>query len=172
MTLVFVDGSAIELEPNTRFEVRQMDYRRGGVRSQSFLVRAGLAIARVGKYFGGGSAAQLTTPTAVAAGRGTGFGVFYDGATQASFVGVVDGVVQARTAGGAVNVTVGFGATAVGNAAPCLEPLRPASAARLRVVFGQLAAYERAPNVLERTERGLLRGLDPVFQPIGLVPGA
>ncbi|MDT7898684.1 MAG: hypothetical protein RRB24_11585, partial [Armatimonadota bacterium] len=40
-TLVFPDGSAVQLEPNTEFEVRLLDFARGGVRDRSFMVRFG-----------------------------------------------------------------------------------------------------------------------------------
>src|SRR5205823_5291823 len=99
-TLVFPDGSAVQVEPNTEFQVRLLDYARGGERDRSFMVRSGSIVAHVSKFFGGQSRATMCTPTTVAAVRGTGFRVQYDPQRKETFVQVADGKVAVRTAAG------------------------------------------------------------------------
>jgi len=74
--LSFPDGSVVSVDSNTTFQVRLLEYSRGGRwRSRSFYVTAGRIWARVGKNFGQDSRMRVYTPACVAAVRGTRFSV-------------------------------------------------------------------------------------------------
>ena len=93
-TIVFPDGSAIQLEPKTRFTVQLLEYVPGGPRRRSFALQYGAVVARISHFFGVGSKASISTPTAVAAARGTGFRLSYDPLTKLTILSVADGTVE------------------------------------------------------------------------------
>lgn len=173
-TLVFPDGSSIELEPNTEFEVRLLDYARGGRRDRSFMLRAGSAVAKVSHFFGAGSQATVCTPTAVAAVRGTGFRVVYDPTSRQTFLQVADGQVAFKTPSAVqpVNYKVGQMVMAAGYEVQLPRDL-PASRGRvLGTQLTRMGQHEKPPNVLERLEMALNEFLDPFLQILGLAPGS
>lgn len=171
-TIVFPDGSAIQLEPNTQFEVRLLDFARGGVRDRSFMVRAGAAVTRISQFFGAKSEATVCTPTAVAAVRGTAFRVAYDPRTKQSALQVVDGSVQFRTATMSTEARLGQSTTASGYQLQSSQTLSQ----QMQIAVGNqarlLSQHEKPPNILQRIEWGLTNLLDPVLQFLGLGPGS
>jgi hypothetical protein len=170
-TLVFPDGSAIQLEPNTEFEVRLLDFVRGGVRNRSFMVRFGSAVAYVSQFFGARSQATVCTPTAVAAVRGTGFRVVYDPATKQTVVQVVDGSVRFRTPIAETASQPGQMAAASGYQLSGTQPLSPEYQRILSANVAQLRRFEQPPNLLQRIEWAINNALDPFLQILGLTPG-
>jgi ferric-dicitrate binding protein FerR (iron transport regulator) len=173
-TLVFPDGSAIQLEESTEFEVRLLDYARGGQRDRSFMVRAGSAVANVSKFFGVGSQATVCTPTAVAAVRGTGFRVTYDPAKKQSYVQVVHGAVDVRTAAGRLPAPAQGGQMVMATGYQ-IDPTRQLPKGRETAVggqLGQMTRYETEPGFLDRIEMAINSFLDPALQILGLAPGS
>jgi len=169
--LVFPDGSAIQLEPNTEFEVRLLDFVRGGVRDRSFMVRFGSAVAYVSQFFGAKSQATVCTPTAVAAVRGTGFRVVYDPATKQTIVQVVDGSVRFRTPITETASQPGQMAAASGYQLVGTQPLSPEYQRVLAATVTQLRRFEQPPSLLQRIEWAINNALDPFLQILGLTPG-
>jgi len=170
-TLVFPDGSAIQLEPNTDFEFRLLDFVRGGVRDRSFMVRFGSAVAYVSQFFGTKSQATVCTPTAVAAVRGTGFRVVYDPATKQTIVQVVDGSVRFRTPIAETASQPGQMAAASGYQMAGTQPLPTEYQRMLAATISQLRSFEQPPNLLQRIEWAINNALDPFLQILGLTPG-
>lgn len=94
-TLEFPDGSVITLAPETAFQVRLLEYSRGGRwRARAFRVASGQIWAKVSKYFGAGSDMRVYTPAAVAAVRGTQFSVRHDPAANTTTLACNDGYVS------------------------------------------------------------------------------
>lgn len=170
-TLVFPDGSAIQLEPNTEFEVRLLDFVRGGLRDRSFMVRFGAAVAYVSQFFGVRSQATVCTPTAVAAVRGTGFRVVYDPNTKQTLVQVVDGAVRFRTPITETASPPGQMAAASGYQLTGTQPLPPDYQRVLTATVNQLRRFERPPHWLQQIEWTINNVLDPLLQILGLAPG-
>jgi hypothetical protein len=170
-TLVFPDGSAVQLEPNTEFEVRLLDFARGGVRDRSFMVRFGSAVAYVSQFFGARSQATVCTPTAVAAVRGTAFRVVYDPASQQSLVQVVEGSVRFRTPLAETPSQPGQVATASGYRLAGAASLPSEVQRFLTAQVASLRRYEQPPHWLQQIEWGLTNLFDPFLQILGLVPG-
>lgn len=168
-TVAFPDGSAILVEPNTKFEVQLLDYNRGPKRDRSFLVRAGSVFTRISKLFGKKGQTLICTPNAVAAARGTGFEVTFNPSANTTFVEVIDGKVALRNAGGRIEIKKGQTGTAVGNNPPTLGVLgRPQA---LTQKFNNLALLDPPQNPLEKFERDALGFLNPVLQMVALTPG-
>lgn len=171
-TLQFPDGSAIELQPQTQFEVRLLDYARGGLRDRSFMVRYGAVVAHVSKFFGLKSRATFCTPTAVAAVRGTGFQVFYDPNARQSALGVVEGLVEYRTPVARNNFTQGQMVASrgyqMGNGANLAQTAGTRIGTR---VHEMTQKYERPPSFLHNVEMTINGILDPALQVLGLSPG-
>lgn len=170
-TLVFPDGSAIGVEPNTQFEVRTLDYTRNGRRDRSFMVRAGAVICNVSSFFGAKSEATVCTPTAVAAVRGTSFRVSYDPPTATAGLQVAGGLVEYRTPTAKGNVAVGREAGAQGYAPRPPGTLDSAQRRQLQLGVGYLANYDTPPTKLNLVERGLTNLADPILQLLGICPG-
>lgn len=170
-TIIFPDGSALQLEPNTEFEVRLLDFARGERRDRSFMVRFGAAVAYVSQFFGANSQATVCTPTAVAAVRGTGFRVVYDPSAQQTFVQVAEGAVRFRTPVGEMTSQPGQMVAAAGYQLQRAQGL-PQPAQRVLIgQVGQLRQYEHPPNLLQRVEWFLTNLFDPFLQILGLTPG-
>jgi hypothetical protein len=168
-TVAFPDGSAILVEPNTKFEVQLLDYNRGSKRDRSFLLRSGSVFTRISKMFGKKGQTLICTPNAVAAARGTGFSVTFDPSANSTLVEVIDGVVALRNAGGRVEIKKGQTGTAIGNRPPFLGNLgRPQALAQR---FNNLARLDPPRNPLEQFERDSLSLLNPVLQLVALTPG-
>lgn len=171
-TIVFPDGSAIQLEPNTQFEVRLLDFARGSVRDRSFMVRAGAVVTRISQFFGAKSEATVCTPTAVAAVRGTAFRVAYDPRTRQTSLQVVDGTVQFRTPTMNTEARLGQSTTATGYQLQASQTL----SRQMQLAVGNqarlLSQHEKPPSLLQRIEWGLTNLLDPVLQLLGLGPGS
>ncbi len=172
-TLVFPDGSAVQLEPNTTFEVRLLDFARGGRRDRSFMVRSGAVVARFSRYFGvaAGSQGTVCTPTAVAAVRGTAFRVMYDPQRRQTYLAVVEGQVRFRTAAAETQATVGQMSAATGYQVSGVNPLAPAARTRIGAQVQAVDRFQRPPDLLTQLEYGINGALDPVMQLIGLAPG-
>lgn len=113
-TIVFPDGSAIQLEPKTRFTVQLLEYTHGQ-RRRSFSLQYGAVVARVSRFFGVGSKASISTPSAVAAARGTGFRLSYDPLIQLTILSVLDGTVEFTRGGVTTLCHAGETLTAKGN---------------------------------------------------------
>jgi hypothetical protein len=171
-TIVFPDGSAIQLEPNTQFEVRLMDFARGEVRNRSFMVRAGAAIMNVSQLFGARSQATVCTPNAVAAVRGTGFRVAYNPNSRETSLQVVDGAVQFRTPAGETQAQVGQATGAMRYQLQGVQGLQQQMQNAIANQVRQLTQYVVPMNLLQRVESSLLNLLDPVLQLLGLAPGS
>ncbi|MCX7967719.1 MAG: FecR family protein [Armatimonadetes bacterium] len=170
-TLVFPDGSAIQLEPNTEFEVRLIDFFRGGIRDRSFMVRMGALTAYVSQFFGAKSQAAVCTPTAVAAVRGTGFRVFYDPNTRQTYIQVVEGTVQFKTPVSETTSRAGQMGAAIGYQLRANQSL-PVEAQRLLANnVNTLRQHEKPPSLLQHVEWAILQILDPFLQILGLTPG-
>jgi len=170
-TLVFPDGSAIQLEPNTEFEVRLLDFARGGLRDRSFMVRFGSAVAYISQFFGAKSQATVCTPTAVAAVRGTGFRVVYDPVNRQTFVQVVEGSVRFRTPIAETPSQPGQVATASGYHLSEVSSMSPGTQRFIAAQVASLRRFEQPPHWLQRVEWGLTNLLDPFLQILGLTPG-
>ncbi len=173
-TVVFSDGSTIQLEENTTFEVRLLDFARGGRRDRSFLVRAGSVVARFSRFFGvsAGSEGTVCTPTAVAAVRGTGFRVSYDPTKRQTYLAVVEGQVRFRTATTESQHGEGQMTSATGYELGRGQALSNSAQNRIQ---GQVAAADRfvkPPSFLQNLEYGLNAFLDPGLQLIGISPGS
>jgi hypothetical protein len=171
-TVVFPDGSAVQLEPNTQFEVRLLDFARGERRDRSFMVRFGSAVTHVSQFFGAKSEATVCTPTAVAAVRGTGFRVTYDPRSKQLFVQVVEGTVQVRTP---LRETQSQFGQAVSSSGYQLQPPQRLEQRTQQLVANrvrQLTQYEVPPHFLQKLEWGLNTLLDPILQLLGLGPGS
>jgi len=172
-TLAFPDGSAILIEPNSRFEVRLLGFSRGEVRDRSFIVHFGSAVAHFSKQFGKGSRGALSSPTAVAAVRGTGFRVFYDPdpSRKQTYLAVVEGTVQFRTGAGSDQVIANQLCVATG---PQLQPTQVLPLAPQQRIAAQVQAlrrYERTPGLLEGLEKRINTALNPLLQLLGIAPG-
>ncbi len=169
--LVFSDGSAVQLEPNTQFVVRVLDFARGGQRDRSFMVNYGTITARISSFFGVSSLATVCSPTSVAAARGTGFRVTYDPNTRQTRLQVHNGVVDFQSGYSLVRSTGGQEVNS-----EYYEMFRPrrASGTALSYVGGQLnsmSIHEKEPGTLQDTEYRLNAFCDPLLQLIGLAPG-
>ncbi len=169
--LVFPDGSAVQLEPNTEFEVRLLDFARGGLRDRSFMVRFGSAVAYVSQFFGTRSQATVCTPTAVAAVRGTAFRVVYDPNSRQTLVQVVEGSVRFRTPIAEAASQPGQVASASGYQLAGAAPLPPEVQRFLLAQCTSLRRFEQPPHWLQQIEWGLTNLLDPFLQILGLAPG-
>lgn len=172
-TLVFPDGSAILVEPNSRFEVRLLGFSRGDVRDRSFMVHFGAAVAHFGSRFGKGSRGAVASPTAVAAVRGTGFRVFYDPAAyrKSTFVAVVEGTVQFRTSIASAPVQAGQVGVAAGAQIQGVQRLAPDAHRRVLSQVQRLQQHEKPPGLLESVEKQINQALNPVLQVLGIAPG-
>lgn len=172
-TLAFTDGSAIQLEENTEFEVRLMDYTRGGQRDRSFMLRSGSAVSQVSKFFGQQSRATVCTPTAVAAVRGTGFRVTFDPAKKETYVQVVEGTVEFKTPfiPTPIQVNLGQMTSARGYDATMPEQVPEARFAMVNGVFTNLSTeYRKEPSKISQLEAGLNAFFDPALQLMGISP--
>jgi len=172
-TLAFPDGSAILVEPNSRFEVRLLGFSRGEVRDRSFIVHVGSAVAHFSKRFGKGSRGAVSSPTAVAAVRGTGFRVFYDPdpSRKQTYLAVIEGTVQFRTGAGAAPVTANQLSVATGPQIQATQGLQPDAQQRIAAQLQALRQYERTPGFLEALEKRINSALNPVLQLLGIAPG-
>lgn len=168
-TVAFPDGSAILVQPNTKFEIQLLDYNRGPKRDRSFLLRSGEVFTRISKLFGKKGQTLICTPNAVAAARGTGFSVRFDPSANSTFVEVIDGVVALRNAGGRIEIKKGQTGTATGNQPPFLGNVGRPQALTQR--FTSLARLDPPQNPLEKFERDSLSLLNPVLQLVSLTPG-
>ena len=145
-TIVFSDGSAIQLEPKTRFIVQLLEYA-GGQRRRSFSLNYGTVIARISRFFGAGSKASIATPTAVAAARGTGFRLTYDALTMLTILSVTDGTVE-YTCGG-VTTLCHAGETIVsrGSSPGELSDTPPDAGSQFLEDIINLSIYETPPAI-------------------------
>lgn len=171
-TVVFPDGSAVQIEPNTEFEIRLLDFARGGVRDRSFMVRSGRIVTRVSEFFGAKSQATVCTPTAVAAARGTGFSVYYDPARRETYVGVVDGTVNFKTSAGQSNTAAGQTISSAGYRVSAPGALNQRQHGRIRTGFDGMGQYEKSPDFLTKVEYAVNAFFDPALQLLGLAPGS
>ncbi len=170
-TIVFSDGSAVMLEPNTQFRVRLMDYARGGKRDRSFMVESGSIVARVSKFFGVDSRATVCTPNAVAAARGTGFRVAYYPQSMTTDLQVVDGTVAFQSGYDAAAVGQGQSTLAEQYNMAGLRGMKPVVQASVQSAVGGMRGYEAPPNALAKAEQAINNFLDPLMQLLGLSPG-
>jgi len=173
-TLVLGEGSAVEVEPNTKLIVRVLDYCRGGRRDRSFMLERGSAVSTVGQYFGAESQSNVVTPTAVAAVRGTAFRVAYNPTNMAMAVQTVEGKVDVRTPVGlprqsAAGTTYGASGYAMAGGGALDEVSRRALAAKA----AELRRYEEEhkPGGMNVVESVLTAAADPVLQLLGICPG-
>ena len=172
-TLAFSDGSAVQLEENTEFEVRLLDYTRGGNRDRSFMLRSGSAVSQVSKFFGKDSRATVCTPTAVAAVRGTGFRVTFDPAKKETYLQVVDGTVEFKTPFVPQPVVINFGqmTRAEGYSIHNPEQVPEARFVMVDGVFKNLSTeYAKEPSKISQLEAGLNAFFDPALQVMGISP--
>jgi len=169
--VVFSDGSAVQLDPNTQFVVRILDFTRGGRRDHSFMLNYGTITARISSFFGTDSLTTVCSPSSVAAARGTGFRVSYEPDTHQTRLQVHNGIVNFQSGYNIVNSTAG---QEVNSEYYEMSPPRAAPVTALSYVGGQLnsmSTYEKEPGTLQETEYNLNSFCDPVLQLVGLAPG-
>ncbi len=169
--LTFHDGSAIQVDASTQFEVRLLDFSRGGRRDRSFMVRSGSVLARVGSQFGLGSQATVCTPTTVAAVRGTAFRVTYQPAAGSTRLEVAEGQVEFRTPTGARPTNAGSAGEAAGYAMSAATALGPDARRTMQTKVGALAGEEKPFSRVLNLEWQMTRLADPVLQLLGICPG-
>jgi len=169
-TVVFPDGSAIQLEPKTRFTVVLLDFARGGRRNRSFMVDYGSVVARVSHFFGAESRATIYTPTAVAAARGTGLRIGHQLPKQKSLLEVGDGTVEFQCGESTVFCEEGQTVESTGTRMGAVHPMSPDALQHLKEVLDSLAAYESAPRPLQKLEWRITRRLGPLLQLFGIGP--
>ena len=146
-TIVFPDGSAIQLEPKTRFTIQLLEYA-GGQRRRSFSLHYGSVVARISHFFGAGSKASISTPTAVAAARGTGFRLSYDALTALTTLAVTDGTVE-FTCGGIMTLChAGETIFARGRVPGTPQETSPDTQGQFLQQMNGLEAYEIAPTAI------------------------
>jgi len=167
-TLEFPDGTAITVAPNSIFEVRLLEYSRGGRwRSRSFRLLSGQIFAKVSKYFGAQSDLRVYTPAAVAAVRGTQFHLSYDDASKTAGLLCIDGqVTYAAWAGTPVTVYQGQESVAQYG----MQPSNPAAAEPSKVVPFSAAAMvpDRSAPWLKRVELTVTAWLDLPLSVLGI----
>jgi len=167
-TLEFPDGTAITVAPNSVFEVRLLEYSRGGRwRSRSFRLLSGQIFAKVSKYFGAQSDLRVYTPAAVAAVRGTQFHLSYDDASKTAGLLCIDGqVTYAAWAGTPVTVYQGQESVAQYG----MQPSNPAAAEPSKVVPFSAAAMvpDRSAPWLKRVELTVTAWLDLPLSVLGI----
>jgi hypothetical protein len=164
-TLEFPDGTAVTLGPSTVFEIRLLEYNRGGQwRTRSFRLLGGTLSAKVSHFFGAGSDMRIYTPASVAAVRGTQFNVAYDASSKQTSVSCAEGTVAyASWAGQPVAVTAGTEArNAYGEApsAPTPAQVAPFSAAAM--------IPDKKTPFLKRIELTLTAWLDLPMSVLGI----
>ncbi|MEN6304686.1 MAG: FecR family protein [Armatimonadia bacterium] len=143
--LSFPDGSKVALDGNTDFQVKLLEYHRGGQwRSRSFFLKSGRIFARIGQNFGKESELRVYTPGCVAAARGTRFSVQAEASGGARTV-CGDGVVEVKGFNGDRMFVRGSGEC---SATPGTSPTRPVVAPS-----SDLAAFRHASmNEIIRTD--------------------
>ena len=170
-TVLFPDGSAVQIEPNTQFVVRLLDFFRGSVRDRSFMVNYGSITARISSLFGVQSRAAVCTPTSVAAARGTGFQVKYDPQNRQTRLTVYDGVVSYQNG---FNVVDASGGTLVDSTYYSTSKPQTVTRSDMSYIGGKinsLSIYETTYSPLQETEYNLNAFLDPILQLMGFGPG-
>lgn len=143
-TIVFPDGSAIQLEPKTRFAIQLLEYA-DGQRRRSFSLHYGAVVAKISRFFGVGSKASISTPTAVAAARGTGFRLSYDPLMKLTILSVADGTVEFTCGGVTTLCHAGETLTAKGNHAGRRQGT-PQTMGLLAGTLIALALFENQPS--------------------------
>ena len=106
--LLFPEGSALRLDNNTRFEVRQLDFYRPNTRNRSFLLQNGGVLCRMSSRYGAAGQLIISTNNAVVAGRRGGF--YVHGGGNEVQVDVVDGLVILKNSGGRLELRRGCAA--------------------------------------------------------------
>jgi len=167
-TVAFPDGSAVVVEPSSKFVVRLLDYNRGPKRDRSFMLLSGSVFSRISHLFGKKGQTLICTPNAVAAARGTGYRVTYDPSSNTTVVEVVDGKVALRNAGGRVEIPKGQTGVAVGNQPPTLGAASHQQ--ELARLFNRLARLDPKIPPIIQFERDALAFLDPVLEFVSLTP--
>lgn len=170
-TLVFTDGSALLLAPNTQFQVRLMDYVRGGRRDRSFMVESGSVVARVSKNFGSASRIAICTPNAVATSQTGAFRVAHDPRSMTTTVQVIDGTAAMTSGGSAAALSPGQQAVAVQYGVGQPRGLSSSDQSALASAAANLTGYEKPPNVLQKSEQAINNFIDPLLQVLGVCPG-
>ena len=174
-TLSFPDGSGVLVRPDTRFEVRLIDYARSGVRDRNFFLRFGNVFSRISKRFGTGGQTLISTPNAVAAARGTAYSVQFEAQSGTTVVDVIESKVVLKSAGGRIEISAGQRGIVSGSQSPQLSPLDPLRRRMLMATLNQMRKQDKplfpAEAAVAGMERGLFAALDPVLQTVGLVPG-
>lgn len=167
-TLEFPDGTAITVAPSSIFEIRLLEYSRGGRwRSRSFRLLGGQIFAKVSKYFGSESDLRVYTPSAVAAVRGTQFSLAYDDASKTAGLVCIDGqVTYAGWAGTPVLVNPGQESVAQYGA----PPSNPAAAEPSKIVPFSAAAMipDKSTPFLKRVELTVTAWLDLPLSVLGI----
>ncbi|MCX7599460.1 MAG: FecR family protein [Armatimonadetes bacterium] len=167
-TLEFPDGTAVTVAPNSVFEVRLIEYSRGGRwRSRSFRLLGGQIFAKVSKYFGAGSDLRVYTPAAVAAVRGTQFALSYDDSSKTAGLICLDGqVTYAGWAGTPVLVNPGQQSVVSYGS----QPSNPAAAEPSAVVPFSAAAMipDKSAPFLKKVELTMTAWLDLPLSVLGI----
>jgi hypothetical protein len=152
-TVGLADGSEVRVSPNSRLEFNRLtQYGKSGMVDTRLRLLEGEVHTRVKPVMGGGARFEISTPSAVAAVRGTAF------ALQASLTGthlqVTDGVVEFGAPGKTRPIPAGYSAqvTAGAHTEPAIYRLAPAPkvnpiAPRLNRLPAKLAwADSKAPG--------------------------
>jgi hypothetical protein len=147
-----------------------LDYTRNGIRQHTYLVTEGSIISRVSQFFGVDSQQQTSSPTAVAAARGTGYQFRYKSVSTETTLQTIQHTVNFSYKGQSEDCSEGFQLSSGRTAIIGPIPVEPSVFQDLQKKFHTLAKYEHAPSWLERFERRLIRFINPVLQSTGNGP--
>ena len=169
--LVFADGTAIMVEPNTRLEVRHFDYARGARRDRSLLIWQGGVVCRLSRWIGHESKVSVCTPMAVASARGTAFRVTYEPEPAVTLLQVLEHQVDLSTPLTSVTVEAPQQVRAVGYTIGMPVDMALQVQAFWGLQATRLRTYDHPPGWLGRLEARLLRFTDPLLKLVGLQAG-
>jgi hypothetical protein len=163
--LEFQNGGVVEVGPNTRVQVRQLEITPKDFKAR-FLLAVGRFKAKVTKLTTASSTFEVQAGGVVAGVRGTVFGVDYDQADNQVSAATYEGSIFARSNGRTETIDKGYGAVVDHTGAPSLSQLTQ----------GQINSFQQFDDVaglLEQKKQELIndmknRALQQV--PQGVIP--
>ena len=164
------DGSAVRIDHDSSLQIRMLDYTRNGIRQHTYLVNEGGIISRVSQFFGVDSQQRTSSPTAVAAARGTGYQFKYKRIGDETTLQTIQHSVHFSYKGQKKDCSAGFQLSSSENSIIGPIPIEQSVFQDLQNKFHVLVKYERAPGWLERFERRLIKFINPILQSTGNGP--
>jgi|GEM_PF-6204254 len=164
------DGSAVRIDQNTSLQIRMLDYTRNGIRAHTYFVNDGSTISRVSRFFGANSQQQTSSPTAVAAARGTGYQFKYIPVSTTTILQTIQHIVHFTYKNQSKDCSTGYQLSANNNSIIGPMPIEQSVFQDLQSKFRSLAIYEHRPGWLERFERRLISFINPILQSTGNGP--